>query len=153
MLQVSVQSEGGARKGQLDPEGSVSDPLLRRQESLCGIHPPGEASEHFISLNLSKSSPCAGLVCEQDCVVRAGLHAAEAGRQGVWVEPQLRRHRSHVEGRLYHQEQVNLLSSTFSQNIFPRFLGNIKAAFDKNPSLDNLLLDDFFRDAIHNCQV
>jgi len=33
-----------------------------------------------------------------------------------------------------------------------RFLGNIKAAFDKNPGLDNLLLDDFFRDAIHNCQ-
>jgi len=33
-----------------------------------------------------------------------------------------------------------------------RFLGNIKAAFDKNPSLDNLLLDDFFRDAIHTCQ-
>ena len=33
-----------------------------------------------------------------------------------------------------------------------RFLGNIKAAFDKNPSLDNLLLDDFFRDAIHSCQ-
>lgn len=30
-----------------------------------------------------------------------------------------------------------------------RFLGNIKAAFDKNPALDNLLLDDFFRDAIH----
>ncbi len=33
-----------------------------------------------------------------------------------------------------------------------RFLGNIKAAFDKNPALDNLLLDDFFRDAIHSCQ-
>merc|ERR1719191_1676639 len=33
-----------------------------------------------------------------------------------------------------------------------RFLGNIKAAFDKNPALDNLLLDDFFRDAIHKCQ-
>merc|ERR1719150_3073541 len=33
-----------------------------------------------------------------------------------------------------------------------RFLGNIKAAFDKNPGLDNLLLDDFFRDAIHTCQ-
>ena len=33
-----------------------------------------------------------------------------------------------------------------------RFLGNIKAAFDKNPGLDNLLLDDFFRDAIHSCQ-
>ena len=120
-------------------------------ESIRQVNRP--SSEHFISLNLSKSSPCAGLVCEQDCVLRAGLHAAEAGRQGVWVEPQLRRHRSHVEGRLYHQEQVNLLSSTFSQNIFPRFLGNIKAAFDKNPSLDNLLLDDFFRDAIHNCQV
>jgi len=34
-----------------------------------------------------------------------------------------------------------------------RFLGNIKAAFDKNPVLDNLLLDDFFRDAIHSSQA
>merc|ERR1712109_356091 len=34
-----------------------------------------------------------------------------------------------------------------------RFLGNIKAAFDKNPSLDNLLLDDFFKNAINECQA
>eukprot|EP00118_Oscarella_pearsei_P024686 m.306589 g.306589 ORF g.306589 m.306589 type:complete len:485 (+) comp41379_c0_seq1:83-1537(+) len=34
-----------------------------------------------------------------------------------------------------------------------RFLGNIKEAFDKNPSLSNLLLDDFFKSAIHNCQA
>ena len=34
-----------------------------------------------------------------------------------------------------------------------RFLGNIKAAFDKNPALDNLLLDDFFKDAILSSQV
>jgi len=34
-----------------------------------------------------------------------------------------------------------------------RFLGNIKAAFDKNPGLDNLLVDDFFKDAIHNAQA
>ena len=33
------------------------------------------------------------------------------------------------------------------------FLGNIKAAYDKNAELTNLLLDDFFRDAIHSCQV
>ncbi|XP_001627413.2 6-phosphogluconate dehydrogenase, decarboxylating isoform X2 [Nematostella vectensis] len=33
-----------------------------------------------------------------------------------------------------------------------RFLGNIKDAFNKNPNLDNLLLDDFFKDAIHKCQ-
>merc|ERR1712168_988659 len=33
------------------------------------------------------------------------------------------------------------------------FLGNIKAAYDKNPELDNLLLDDFFRDAIHKAQA
>jgi 6-phosphogluconate dehydrogenase len=33
------------------------------------------------------------------------------------------------------------------------FLGNIKAAFDKNPQLDNLLLDDFFRDAVEKCQA
>ena len=49
----------------------------------------------------------AGVVREQDRVVRAGLHAAQAGRQGVRLEPQLRRHCPHVEGRLYHQKQVD----------------------------------------------
>lgn len=34
-----------------------------------------------------------------------------------------------------------------------RFLGNIKEAFDKNPGLVNLLLDDFFLKAIHDCQA
>jgi 6-phosphogluconate dehydrogenase len=34
-----------------------------------------------------------------------------------------------------------------------RFLNNIKAAFEKTPGLNNLLLDDFFRDAIHNAQT
>nr|CAD7426715.1 unnamed protein product [Timema monikensis] len=33
------------------------------------------------------------------------------------------------------------------------FLGNIKSAFDKNPKLANLLLDNFFRDAVHRCQA
>lgn len=33
------------------------------------------------------------------------------------------------------------------------FLGNIKAAYDNNPDLDNLLLDDFFRKAIDSCQT
>ncbi|XP_063965843.1 6-phosphogluconate dehydrogenase, decarboxylating-like [Lytechinus pictus] len=33
------------------------------------------------------------------------------------------------------------------------FLGNIKAAFEKNPDLTNLLLDDFFKNAIHKCQA
>lgn len=32
------------------------------------------------------------------------------------------------------------------------FLNNIKEAFDKNPNLKNLLLDDFFRDAITKAQ-
>jgi 6-phosphogluconate dehydrogenase len=32
------------------------------------------------------------------------------------------------------------------------FLGNIKEAFDKNAKLENLLLDDFFKDAIDNAQ-
>ncbi|QDU80220.1 6-phosphogluconate dehydrogenase, NADP(+)-dependent, decarboxylating [Polystyrenella longa] len=32
------------------------------------------------------------------------------------------------------------------------FLQDIKAAFDKNPQLENLLLDDFFRDAINQAQ-
>ena len=33
------------------------------------------------------------------------------------------------------------------------FLQDIKAAFDNNPGLENLLLDDFFRKAIHNSQA
>ena len=33
------------------------------------------------------------------------------------------------------------------------FLDDIKAAFDKNPALENLLLDDFFRDAIGKSQA
>ncbi len=32
------------------------------------------------------------------------------------------------------------------------FLGKIKAAFDKDPSLNNLLLDPFFKDAVVNAQ-
>ena len=32
------------------------------------------------------------------------------------------------------------------------FLGNIKEAFDKNPALENLLLDPFFRDAVADAQ-
>jgi 6-phosphogluconate dehydrogenase len=33
-----------------------------------------------------------------------------------------------------------------------RFLGDIKAAFDKNPNLENLLLDDFFKAAVEQAQ-
>merc|ERR1712083_459482 len=33
------------------------------------------------------------------------------------------------------------------------FLGDIKAAYEKNPELDNLLLDDFFKNAIHKAQA
>lgn len=32
-------------------------------------------------------------------------------------------------------------------------MGNIKAAFDKNPKLSNLLLDDFFANAMKECQA
>ena len=32
------------------------------------------------------------------------------------------------------------------------FLGKIKEAFDKNPNLNNLLLDDYFKGVIENCQ-
>ena len=32
------------------------------------------------------------------------------------------------------------------------FLGNIKEAFDKNPQLQNLLLDEFFKKEILKCQ-
>jgi 6-phosphogluconate dehydrogenase len=34
-----------------------------------------------------------------------------------------------------------------------RFLGKIKEAFDRNPALQNLLLDDFFKNAINDAQA
>ena len=46
----------------------------------------------------------AGSLCFQDHFLRAGFHAAATGGQRVWLEPQLRRHRSDVEGRLHHPE-------------------------------------------------
>lgn len=32
------------------------------------------------------------------------------------------------------------------------FLGNIKEAYERDPALTNLLLDDFFRGAVQRCQ-
>lgn len=37
-------------------------------------------------------------------------------------------------------------------SLYSVFLGNIKEAFDKNPNLQNLLLDDFFKKEIQKCQ-
>ena len=34
-----------------------------------------------------------------------------------------------------------------------QFLGNIKEAYDNNPGLQNLLLDDYFKDAVENSQM
>jgi 6-phosphogluconate dehydrogenase len=34
-----------------------------------------------------------------------------------------------------------------------RFLGKIKEAYDKNPALTNLLLDEYFTDAMERCQA
>ena len=34
-----------------------------------------------------------------------------------------------------------------------QFLGNIKDAYDSNPGLQNLLLDDYFKDAVENSQL
>lgn len=44
---------------------------------------------------------------------------------------------------------INFLSLGY----FSVFLGKIKDAFDRNPGLQNLLLDDFFKSAVENCQV
>lgn len=37
--------------------------------------------------------------------------------------------------------------------IFSAFLGKIKQAFELDPNLKNLLLDPFFKDAVHNSQT
>lgn len=41
----------------------------------------------------------------------------------------------------------------FPLDHFSVFLGKIKDAFDRNPQLQNLLLDDFFKSAVEDCQV
>ena len=57
-----------------------------------------------------------------------------------------------VNPRCIHEEHGRTLV-LFLDSFFSVFLGNIKDAFIKNPDLQNLLLDDFFKDAIHKCQV
>ena len=49
--------------------------------------------------------------------------------------------------------QVSQVVYTYFPSLNSRFLGNIKDAFVKNPDLKNLLLDDFFMQEIHKCQV
>ena len=45
---------------------------------------------------------------------------------------------------------ANTMTSLCCRSVF---LGDIKKAFDKKTDLTNLLLDDFFKSAIHRCQV
>ena len=52
-----------------------------------------------------------------------------------------------------HSSAKRVLQISLSSIFRSAFLGNIKEAFDKNPDLMNLLLDDFFKSAIHKCQV
>ena len=48
---------------------------------------------------------------------------------------------------------VHLVFTLFlSLLLYSVFLGNIKEAFDKNPNLQNLLLDEFFKKEIQKCQ-
>jgi len=54
---------------------------------------------------------------------------------------------SKVKGVIFlSNESINFL-------LYSVFLGNIKSAYDKKESLENLLLDEFFTDAINKCQV
>lgn len=52
-----------------------------------------------------------------------------------------------INGTFRHQVNHNFLL------VCSVFLGNIKQAFDKNPSLSNLLVDSFFKEEIAKCQV
>ncbi len=73
----------------------------------------------------------------QDRQLRAGLHAHVRGGRAEQVEPELRRHRLMWRGGCI---------------IRSAFLGDIKAAFDKNKKLTNLLLAPFFKKAIKSSQ-
>src|SRR3546814_20883915 len=44
-------------------------------------------------------------------------------------------------------------TTLFRSIIRSAFLGKIKEAFEKNPNLQNLILDDFFRDKIQEAQA
>ena len=69
----------------------------------------------------------AGAAGLQDRLLRAGLHAAARGGQGIPLEPELRRHRAWCGAPAASSARA--------------FLGKIKEAFDRNPNLSNLLLD------------
>ena len=82
------------------------------------------------------------------------------------MEFALWQHCNDVEGRMHNKKVLfsllvysyNLLYFTdnitdFIHYLFSQFLGNIRDAFEKNANLTNLLLDDFFTNAIHKAQV
>lgn len=70
----------------------------------------------------------------------------EGGVCGRGCEGERRAWRKEARGVGSHYQPVSL-------GFCSVFLGNIKEAFDKNPNLQNLLLDDFFKTAILRCQV
>ncbi len=74
----------------------------------------------------------------EDDLLRARLYAAARGRQRKQLEFEFRRHRPDVARRLHHSQP---------------FLGKIKDAFDKNPELNNLLVDDFFSGVLNDYQA
>ncbi len=57
---------------------------------------------------------------------------------------------------LYHSKVKGIIflsNESIHFLLYSVFLGNIKSAYDKKESLENLLLDEFFTDAINKCQV
>jgi len=54
---------------------------------------------------------------------------------------------------VYSCSSVRLVNSLENEIFSSAFLGDIKAAFQKNPDLKNLLLDPFFKEAITKAQA
>ena len=86
-----------------------------------------------------------------------GFYASKRGCRKLQMETELRRYRTDVARWLYHQiclfgkNQVKFKIITYHFH-FLMISFNYREAFDKDPELANLLLDEFFRDAIHRCQ-
>ena len=73
----------------------------------------------------------------EDHLLRAGLHAHARGRQGIQLEPQLRRHRPDVARRLHHPQRVP---------------GQDQGRVRQQPEPDQPAARPFFTKAIKNCQ-
>jgi len=107
-----------------------------RQQASCTAPDPATTSKIVAGLDRKSfiEDVRQALYASKICQLRAGLRATRRGRRRTQVGPELR--------------QTSPCCGGAAASSAPRFLERIKEAFDRDPKLENLLLDSYFREAV-----